>query len=297
MALKFPQYLMRDGVTRLGEDYFNPVWRDLDGRLDTLEKLKISWQTAVSEIQQFGIQRIDTVLAPVIEDITTTLASANAAAAELQQIIEDADIQTQLDAAFDDQNNLVNEALDEVKKNQLQKCSDIDQMLSLDTDALSEIHPDIYALVADVGLFKWSGEHWYIQFYIPGYDVDFTESAVSEQALALHECDARITALEQYASVDCFVFEFVENGFSVSANTSYTALFECVYPHSVFDEYDIIHVSPPSGHSGTPVLGQAFMRMPNLVCVPIINPTAASQDMPGGVWVVKILKRRTNNAI
>lgn len=113
MALKFPQYLMRDGVTRLSQDYFNPIWRDLDGRLDTLERLKISWESAVSEVQQFGIQRIDTVLAPVIEDITTTLASANAAAAELQQIIEDADIQGQLDAAFDAQNALVQQALDD----------------------------------------------------------------------------------------------------------------------------------------------------------------------------------------
>jgi hypothetical protein len=60
---------MRDGITKLGEQYFNPIWDLIDRRLDVLETLKISWEQAVADLTQFGLRRIDESLAPAIERI------------------------------------------------------------------------------------------------------------------------------------------------------------------------------------------------------------------------------------
>lgn len=60
---------MRDGVTKLGEQYFNPIWDLIDRRLDVLETLKISWEAAVADLTQFGLRRIDETLAPAIDRI------------------------------------------------------------------------------------------------------------------------------------------------------------------------------------------------------------------------------------
>ncbi|PIQ25431.1 hypothetical protein COW20_15330 [bacterium (Candidatus Blackallbacteria) CG13_big_fil_rev_8_21_14_2_50_49_14] len=100
MATQYPRYQMKDTQTRLGQEYFNPIWLDLDSRLDKLEQLKLDWNTAISEIQQFGLDRIDATVVPVLAAAQVELAAAQAQVIELQQMIAAADIQGQIDAAL-----------------------------------------------------------------------------------------------------------------------------------------------------------------------------------------------------
>ncbi len=73
MATRLTIYRMTDGLTRLGEDYFNAIWADLDLRLDALEKVRADWKAAVSDIQAFGLDRIDSTLVPVLNEARSLL--------------------------------------------------------------------------------------------------------------------------------------------------------------------------------------------------------------------------------
>jgi len=83
---------MKDGSTRIDAGYFNPIWKDIDTRLDKLENVKISWESAVQDLNAFGLERIDNVLAPVIQSTIETLSTASELVEELEQIIADADL-------------------------------------------------------------------------------------------------------------------------------------------------------------------------------------------------------------
>ncbi|MCL7930442.1 dynactin subunit 2 [Halomonas llamarensis] len=76
MATRLPNYQMRDGRTRLGQSYFNPIWADLDSRLDTLEKIRIDWQNQVAQLRDLGLQRIDEYIRPVVDEVDALLAQA-----------------------------------------------------------------------------------------------------------------------------------------------------------------------------------------------------------------------------
>lgn len=76
MATRLPNYQMRDGRTRLGQSYFNPIWADLDSRLDTLERIKIDWQSQVAQLRDLGLQRIDEYIRPVVDEVDALLAQA-----------------------------------------------------------------------------------------------------------------------------------------------------------------------------------------------------------------------------
>ena len=112
MATRYLSYAMVDGKTRLGGEYFNPVWKDIDTRLDKLESKQISWDEAVRELNEFGLERIDNTIGPVLAAAQVELAEAQAASAQLQQMIEDADIQGQLDTALTAQSAAVTAELD-----------------------------------------------------------------------------------------------------------------------------------------------------------------------------------------
>lgn len=92
MATRLSQYRMQDGRTPLGQDYFNPIWADLDRRLDTIERLRVEWLTAVSELQAQGLARVDAVLVPLIADAQAQLAALVDAAAGLADVLVAADI-------------------------------------------------------------------------------------------------------------------------------------------------------------------------------------------------------------
>lgn len=107
---------MVDGKTRLSDEYFNPVWKDIDVRLDKLENKQISWDTAVRELNAFGLERIDNVLAPLIASTNEILQNADDKVAELEVIISEAtdSIDVQLQEHTDQVDNALQDALDTV---------------------------------------------------------------------------------------------------------------------------------------------------------------------------------------
>ena len=111
MAVRFPNYEMRDGKTELAEKYFNPILADIDSRIDTLEQLRISWDEATRQLNEFGLERIDSTISPVLAAAQAELAAAQADALAVKQLIEDIDVQGQLDAALTAQTAAIDQAL------------------------------------------------------------------------------------------------------------------------------------------------------------------------------------------
>lgn len=68
MPSRFDKYRVKDGLTKLGEGFFNPVFQDLDLRLVGLEALRISWQAALSTVTDFGLVRVNEVIGPTLSD-------------------------------------------------------------------------------------------------------------------------------------------------------------------------------------------------------------------------------------
>lgn len=110
MPLAGDRYRMKDGVTRLGEAFFNRVFSDVDMRLATLEERKLAWEAAVQELTTFGLQRIDAAL-------LTTMSTINQRAQEADALV--AGMQAQLDESLQlvpQALEAANEALDNVEQ-------------------------------------------------------------------------------------------------------------------------------------------------------------------------------------
>jgi len=73
MPKRFEAYRMRDGVTPLSQDYFNPIFGDIDARIAELEERRADLQAVVDELTQFGLQRIDTLVGPAMAEVTAML--------------------------------------------------------------------------------------------------------------------------------------------------------------------------------------------------------------------------------
>ena len=86
MSTRLTQYRMQDGRTPLAQDYFNPIWADLDRRLDTLERLRVEWLTAVSQLEAQGLARIDESLMPLLLQLQTNAAAVIAALEGLSEV-------------------------------------------------------------------------------------------------------------------------------------------------------------------------------------------------------------------
>ena len=69
MTTRYPIYKMTDGQTRLAESYFNPILREIDSRLDVLERLQVSWEAAVAELSGYGIERLDAIIVPLADNM------------------------------------------------------------------------------------------------------------------------------------------------------------------------------------------------------------------------------------
>jgi uncharacterized coiled-coil protein SlyX len=103
MPTRFEFYRMRDGVTPLAEDYFNPLLADLDARIATLEDRRADLQGVIDELTRFGLARIDTLVGPAMAELNTMLADARAQRDALLAAIGDVSTvvhQPQLDAAI-----------------------------------------------------------------------------------------------------------------------------------------------------------------------------------------------------
>jgi hypothetical protein len=79
MPSRFERYRVKDGVTVLGERYFNPVWQDVDVRLAALEDIRISWEQAVKAVSDFGLLRINEVIGPALESVSSDVSEISAA--------------------------------------------------------------------------------------------------------------------------------------------------------------------------------------------------------------------------
>lgn len=75
--LQRDKYRVRDGVSRFCDQDMTPILWDIDARLHALELLKINWEAAVSEVQAHGLERINSVIQPVLDAANAILAEAN----------------------------------------------------------------------------------------------------------------------------------------------------------------------------------------------------------------------------
>jgi hypothetical protein len=84
MPSRFEKYRMKDGATPLAERYFNPIWQDLDLRLAGIEELEVSWEAVVRTVTDFGLLRINEVLAPAFELLNGQIAAAGGKVDEIE---------------------------------------------------------------------------------------------------------------------------------------------------------------------------------------------------------------------
>lgn len=87
MPVRFEQYRARDGITPLSERYFNPIFQDIDTRIADLEDKKASYDEAVKTLTDFGLLRINEVLAPSMTALESAIANVEARRLELDAAI------------------------------------------------------------------------------------------------------------------------------------------------------------------------------------------------------------------
>ncbi len=68
MPSRIDRYRMKDGITLLGENYFNPIWVDVDQRLIALESARADYDAAILEIQGHGLAQITAALQPRLDE-------------------------------------------------------------------------------------------------------------------------------------------------------------------------------------------------------------------------------------
>ena len=103
MPVRFPAYRMRDGITPLAEDYFNPLLSDIDARIAQLEDQRADLQGVIDDLTRFGLARIDTLIGPAIAQTQETIDALQQLRADLEAAIGnvgDLATQSQLAAAI-----------------------------------------------------------------------------------------------------------------------------------------------------------------------------------------------------
>lgn len=100
MPTRFDAYRMRDGVTPLAEDYFNPLLADIDARIAQIEDQRADLQRAIDDLTAFGLQRIDTLIGPAMQVLNNALADAITQRDALVADVGNLATQTQLTAAI-----------------------------------------------------------------------------------------------------------------------------------------------------------------------------------------------------
>jgi len=89
MSASFDKYRFQDGRTPLGAGTFNPIFRDIDARIAHLESLGVDWRTAVRQVSDYGLVRVNELLAPALESINTSQQQAEAVAADIAALVSD----------------------------------------------------------------------------------------------------------------------------------------------------------------------------------------------------------------
>ena len=105
MPTRFEKYRMKDGVTPLSQDFFNPVFADIDTRIAELEERRADLQAVVDELTRFGLQRIDTLVGPAMAEVNAMLELLRQRRDELEAAIGnvgDLATRTEMDQAIAD---------------------------------------------------------------------------------------------------------------------------------------------------------------------------------------------------
>lgn len=75
---KFEHYRFRDGITPLNELELNGRFFDIDARLHAIEQIKNAFDESIQALVNFGIDRINAAIAPVIDEANQELADFQA---------------------------------------------------------------------------------------------------------------------------------------------------------------------------------------------------------------------------
>jgi len=87
MPTRFDKYRVRDEITPLSERFLNPVFQDIDLRIAALEELEISWEAAVRVVTDFGLLRINEILAPTFVAVANELEQAKENRADIVALL------------------------------------------------------------------------------------------------------------------------------------------------------------------------------------------------------------------
>ncbi len=132
--IKRHQYHITDGKSPLsGKDTFNPIFTDLDVRLHKLEQLAVSWEHAVSELQNFGLERINKALVPLLEETRILMDELHRQHSEIRA--QHTDLQEQMEdriRAVDEWWARVRDEIPKVNSYKMFDCQDKDSV-ELDT--------------------------------------------------------------------------------------------------------------------------------------------------------------------
>lgn len=87
MPKRFEAYRMRDGETPLSEDFFNAVFGDIDARIAELEARRADWQGVIDELTKFGLERINALVGPSMDEVSAMLVQLRQRRDELEAAI------------------------------------------------------------------------------------------------------------------------------------------------------------------------------------------------------------------
>ena len=82
---KIEQYSVLEGKTPLSGPELSRRFLDIDGRLHLLEELKVSWEQAMVEVQNHGLERINGVIEPVLDQANGILGQIQQELTSVQQ--------------------------------------------------------------------------------------------------------------------------------------------------------------------------------------------------------------------
>lgn len=314
MPSRFDKYRVKDGVTRLGEAYFNPVFQDIDLRIVALEALRLSWEDAVRSVSTFGLARINEVIGPSLSeavaragDIELKRQAAMAALAALESALQqfETEAQAQIEAwkgqqleALDDWRLGLTPSLPVIEGRLSNLEAAGTTVLAYDERAnLRELaaHPRQRALVQGLGLFVFE----------PGSDEpDDDESCFATatgrwlleavhwdvvdawQAFDAEERDARLDDVEGrwpgrvlFGSAVSAITSLGGNG----AQASFTGSVSGASPG------DRVIATPPEVLPGF-VTAFARVSSPGIVTVYLSNPSAYTATLNPGTWPLTVLK-------
>lgn len=73
MTLDLEKFVFIDGKTPLSAEELNRRFYSLVRRLHDLEQLKVDWEAAVAELQNAGLERINSAVIPLVDDLAADL--------------------------------------------------------------------------------------------------------------------------------------------------------------------------------------------------------------------------------